>query len=270
MLCLYKTLLYYTQAICMLSFTIVTIVRDGQNFILETLESVSNQSYEHINHIIIDGNSSDSTINIIKLFNHSKKYNLYNQKGTGISGAFNEGIINSSGDLVLFLNAGDTLVDNEVITTIVDSYNTHNWQWAFGETISVSRRRIIKRHVKQYSEWSNRFLLYGNPICHQSAIFTRSLLEQVGLYNEELDIEMDYDFNIRSALVVKPFLLNFLVSYYDTTGISSVKVFYYCKMYRHVRDIYFPMPLRDKVILDVSCYVKAIFRMLMIPVKLYL
>lgn len=254
----------------MLNFDVITIVRNGQNSILKTLESVSNQTYEYINHIIVDGNSSDSTIDIIKSFNHSKKNSLYNQKGTGIAGAFNEGIINSSGNLVLFLNAGDTLVDNHAIAKIVDSYNIHHWQWAFGETISVSRRRVIKRHVKQYTEWSNSLLLYSNPICHQSTAFARSLLEQVGFYNEELDLEMDYDFNIRCALVVPPFLLDFIVSYYDTTGVSSIKVFYYCKMYRYVRNLYFPLSIRDRILINTSCYAKAIIRMLMIPVKLYL
>jgi glycosyltransferase involved in cell wall biosynthesis len=254
----------------MLQFDVVTIVKNGEDSILKTLASVSSQSYPFVNHIIIDGNSSDLTTDVVESFTHNKKTYLYQQKNIGIAGAFNEGIGKSIGDFTLFLNAGDKFVDNEVIATIVNSYTIHQWQWAFGETISTSRRGIIRRHIKQYKKWSNSLFLYGNPICHQSTIFCRTFIEKVGLYNENLNLEMDYDFNIRSALISDPFLLNFLVSFYDTTGISSTKVFEHYKVHKSIRDKYFyvPSPSREK--LDVICFLKAIKRLAMIPAKLFL
>ena len=254
----------------MLQFDVVTIVKNGEDSILKTLASVSNQSYPFVNHIIIDGDSSDLTTDIIESFTHNKIIYLYQQKNSGIAGAFNEGIDKSIGDFILFLNAGDKFVDNEVIATIVNSYNIHQWQWAFGETISLSRRGIIKRHIKQYKEWSNSLFLYSNPICHQSTVFCRTFVKKVGFYNETLNLEMDYDFNIRSALISKPFLLNFLVSFYDTTGISSTKVFKHYNAHKSIRDKYFSMPNLNRWKLNVICFFKALKRLAMIPVKIYL
>lgn len=151
---------------------IITIVKNDEKGIFKTLTSVSSQDYININHIIIDGHSTDSTVKIVNEFRHTKNCKLYQQQKIGITTAFNEGLRHASGDLVLFLNAGDLLVNNQVITQVVESYKNNKWLWACGETISVSRKAYLKRHIKQYTHWQQELFLYGNPICHQSTIFS--------------------------------------------------------------------------------------------------
>ena len=247
---------------------IITIVRNSANSIINTLDSISNQGYSQINHIIIDGNSQDCTVDIINRYHHSKKNRLFQQNGIGIANAFNEGLSQSSGDLVIFLNSGDTFFDKSVVAKIVDSYVEIEWDWAFGETISVSKHRLLKRHIKQYSHWNQRLFLYNNPICHQSTIFSRGFIEQVGSYNENLSIGMDYDFNIRAALIAKPYLLYFPISYYDTTGVSSIKVFKGYQSHIELRAKYFPSPNINSFFTDFICLLKAFTRLTMIPAKL--
>ena len=254
----------------MIVCNVITITRNCENTISNTLNSVSNQDYRQINHIIIDGQSRDSTLKIVNNFPHTKHFTLHNQKNLGITAAFNEGFSYASGDLVLFLNAGDLLVNNQVITKVVDSYNNNKWLWAFGETISISRRGYLKRYIKQYPQWQQELFLYGNPICHQSTIFSQQLLKQVGLYNEELSLEMDYDFNIRASLISQPYLLYFPISYYDTTGVSSIKVFKHYQIHKQLRKKYFPLSRARNLMIDSSCFIKAVKRYLMIPIKLYL
>lgn len=254
----------------MISCDVITIVKDGEYNIIKTLKSVSSQSYNLINHIIVDGNSIDSTLNIIHSFNHSKNCRVYSQNIMGIATAFNEGISNSSGNLVIFLNGGDSFVDSNVITNIVDSYETNNWLWAFGETISVSHKGYFKKHNKQYSKWKQELFLYGNPICHQSTIFSKEIIQKVGLYDECLSLEMDYDFNVRTSLIAQPYLLHFPISYYDTTGISSVRVFKSYKIHRELRKKYFTLPLTHNFVIDSVCFFKAVKRFCLTPIKLYL
>ena len=254
----------------MILCNIITIVKNGESNITRTLASVSNQDYNYINHIIIDGQSTDLTLKIVNSFPHTKICNIYQQQSKGITAAFNEGLRYVSGDLVLFLNAGDVLVNNQVITQVVESYKNNQWLWACGETISVSNKGYLKRHIKQYTHWRQELFLYGNPICHQSTIFSQELLQKVGSYDEQLYLEADYDFNVRASFLYQPFLLRFPVSYYDTTGISSRKVFQSYISQRKVRNKYFPVAPNRTLIIDSICLTKVLKRFLMIPFKLYL
>ncbi|MEH1823024.1 MAG: glycosyltransferase [Nostoc sp.] len=249
---------------------VITITRNAESHICQTLKSVSEQEYSQINHIIVDGQSTDLTVNIIDSFPHNKTFKVYTQKSIGITAAFNEGLRYVTGDLVVFLNAGDLFVNSQVIAQVVESYKNNEWLWASGETISLSRRKYLKRYIKQYHKWQQELFLYGNPICHQSTIFSQVILSQVGLYDEQLYLEADYDFNVRASLISQPYLLRFPISYYDTTGISSIKVFQSYITQKRLRKKYFPLTDNQNLIIDTICFIKAIKRFLLIPIKLYL
>ncbi|MBN3908048.1 MAG: glycosyltransferase [Nostoc sp. NMS1] len=249
---------------------VITLTKNSSNCILKTLDSVSTQDYKYINHIIVDGNSTDKTVELINQYSHQKKVIIFQQNGVGIANAFNVGLLKSSGNLVIFLNSGDSLVNEVVITKIVDSYVKEKWLWAFGETISLSQKQYLKRHIKQYTHWDKNLFLSRNPICHQSTIFSQKLIQKVGLYDEQLTLEMDYDFNIRASLIAQPHLLYFPISYYDTTGVSSIKVFKHYRMHREVRKKYFPLSPIDSLKTDIFCFLKACMRFMMIPIKMFL
>jgi glycosyltransferase involved in cell wall biosynthesis len=249
---------------------VITLTKNSSNCILKTLDSVSMQNYKTLNHIIIDGHSTDETLSLINQYDHQKKVSIFQQKGVGIANAFNVGLMKSSGNLVIFLNSGDTLVNKGVITKIVDSYIKEKWLWAFGETISMSRKQYLKRHIKQYSHWDQNLFLSRNPICHQSTIFSNKLVQKVGLYDEKLTLEMDYDFNIRASLISQPHLLYFPISYYDTTGVSSIKVFKHYRIHRELRKKYFPLSPINSLKTDSLCFSKACMRFMMIPMKVFL
>lgn len=249
---------------------VITVVKNSADLIKQTLSSVTSQTYQDINHIIIDGNSTDNTIQIVNDFNHNKNVMVYYQSATGIANAFNDGLSKSQGDLVIFLNSGDTFFDQNVVTRIVESFIQNNWLWGFGETISVSKNRFLKRHINQYDFWKNELFFGGNPMCHQSTIFSRKLLNKVGLYDEKLSLGMDYDFNIRSSLIDNPFLMYFPISYYDTSGVSSRRVFKSYQIEAEIRKKYFPLTITRNLIIDTVGFFKAIQRFLMIPIKLFL
>lgn len=250
-----------------IQFDVITLSRNASKTIAATLESVSLQTYRQINHLIIDGGSTDRTLEIVQKFDHAKPFSVFHQQSSGITNAFNVGLGHSSGHLVIFLNSGDSFVDENVVAKLVDSYKSDRWLWAFGETISTSRRRYLKRHIKQHQRWQQELFLYGNPICHQSAVFSREILEEVGLYDEQLFLEADYDFNVRASLIASPHLLRFPVAYYDTTGVSSMKVFESYLSHRKLRRKYFPFdPIRN-LLIDATCLIKATKRFLMIPAK---
>lgn len=248
---------------------IVTITKNAEESLPLTLKSVSEQNYPYINHIIIDGKSTDNTLKVISNFEHSKKMIVITQQGIGISAAFNTAILQVKGDLIIFLNSGDCFVNDNVVKNIVDSYIREKWLWAVGETISVSKNKIFKKYNKQYSKWNQNLFLYKNPICHQSTIYSKKIIDMVGFYNEKLEMEMDYDFNIRASFVANPKLLQFPVAYYDTSGISSIQVFKHFRIHRQIRKKYFQASAYTNMIIDIICFLKTLIRFLIIPVKIW-
>ncbi len=249
---------------------VITITSKIDDALFTTLNNVSQQTYQTINHIVIYRQATELEIKKIQNLQHQKKLSFYPEQGKGIASAFNDGIKSSQGELVLFLNSGDTLVSNDVIDRVARSYNEHQWLWATGETISVSKRRLLKKHLKQPQTWSNNLFWYGNPVCHQSTFYSRKLIEQIGLYNDSLSIGMDYDYNVRASQVSSPTLLYFPIAYYDTTGLSSIRVFKQLANYRRLRDRYFDLSTFDRLKIDLYSLVKSFYRLVMIPAKLWL
>lgn len=249
---------------------IVTIANKIDQTLFITLNNVSQQSYKEINHIVIYRQASELEVSQLKNFNHQKNLLFSSQQGKGISSAFNNGIEHIKGELVLFLNSGDTLVADNVIEQVVHSHSQNNWLWATGETISISKKGYFKKHRPQYQAWNSKLFWYGNPLCHQSTFYTRSLINKVGLYNESLSIGMDYDYNVRASKIEEPALIRFPIAYYDTTGMSSVRVFKQFRQHRRLRDRYFSLTKFKRFKVDAYCLFKSIFRLMMIPAKLWL
>ena len=249
---------------------VITIANTIDNALFTTLKNVSQQSYKAINHIIIYRLASETEVEQLQSFNHQKNLLSYAQQGKGIASAFNNGIDRGKGSLVLFLNSGDTLVADDVIDRVVQSYEQDKWLWAMGETISVSRNRYLKKHRPQHKIWHDDLFLYGNPVCHQSTFYSRDLIEQVGKYDESLSIEMDYEYNVRANLISSPVLLYFPIAYYDTTGVSSIRVFSQFNNHRRIRDRYFSLPQLEKIKINTYCLFKSILRLAMVPAKLWL
>jgi glycosyltransferase involved in cell wall biosynthesis len=253
---------------------IVTITAKIDDALFTTLSNVSQQQYGTINHIVIYHQASDTELEQLRTYRQSysqgKNLEFYPQEGSGIAKAFNDGIKHSQGALVLFLNSGDTLVRDDVIARVVDSYRQDNWLWGTGETISVSRHKFLKRHCKQPNLWGETLFWYGNPVCHQSTFYSRRLIEKIGLYREDLSMGMDYEYNVRANFVAHPTLLPFPVAYYDTTGVSSIKVFKQFANHRRIRDRYFRLSWFKRLKADAYCLLKSCYRLAMIPAKLLL
>ena len=173
---------------CLVS--IVTVSKNHYKGLYKTLESVNEQNYEEIEHIIIDGDSDDGSKELLESYSHTKKYIYSSEPDNGISNAFNKGLEKSSGDLIFFLNAGDVLFSNHVISEVVTSYIQHQWKCAIGVTItkSFAGEKIFYRPPR----FSAKFLKYLMFLPHQG-FFCETSLHKDYKYDESLKFSMDYD-----------------------------------------------------------------------------
>ena len=111
--------------------SIVTVCFNSESTIGDTLKSVESQNYESIEHIIVDGNSSDNTLDIVKKFKHVSS--IISEDDNGIYDAMNKGLNLSNGEVVGFLNSDDFLFDNSVIEEYAEKFRTEQVDIIYGD-----------------------------------------------------------------------------------------------------------------------------------------
>jgi len=203
----------------MTKVSIITINLNNKEGLERTIRSVIEQTYADYEYIVIDGGSTDGSIQVIKQ-NQSKITHWISEKDTGIYNAMNKGISMAKGEYCLFLNSGDYLVSSEIITKVFSKNYVEDI--LYGELIfdfGEGRKDIAKLPEKLDNTY-----LYNDNIWHPATFIKRLLLQSVGGYNEKYNIAADYDFffNVIGAKKVNCKYLPYPITVYDTMGVSSL------------------------------------------------
>ncbi len=169
--------------------TIVTVTYNAEEYLERTIKSVIEQDYKNIEYIIIDGGSSDGTIDIIKKY---EKFisSWISEKDEGIFYAMNKGIDLSTGEWINFLNAGDTYIDKTIITSLFNQKNEDT-------DIVLSHTQITNEKINTSSIfYADINKIYKTTPCfHQSQFVKRSILNKYK-YITDYRIVCDYDLMI--------------------------------------------------------------------------
>jgi len=147
--------------------SIVTVVFNAEAYIKKTIESVLSQTYRNIDYIIIDGGSSDKTIEIVKSF--GDRITWISEKDNGIYDAMNKGLKLVKGEWVNFLNGGDYFYDKLVLDRIFTDDDLEKYNFIYGDSVNV--RGETRKYISA-TEISRSSLRYSSGLCHQ-AVFVR-------------------------------------------------------------------------------------------------
>jgi len=180
-----------------MKISIITVSLNVQDTIEKTFLSVLNQTYSDWELVVIDGVSTDGTLGIIEKYKDNIAY-FISEPDTGIYNAMNKGINVTTGDFILFLNANDTLYDNNVLQNVAKTLGkSHETKFLFGDVNYVSEDGA-QSAIEKYDDVKNDIFFVNNNICHQSIFYHRSLFDEIGLYNEETyRVYADWEFNIK-------------------------------------------------------------------------
>lgn len=177
-----------------MKISIITISYNAENTIEITLKSVADQSYKNIEHIIVDGGSKDTTIDICNSFPHVSK--IISESDKGVYDAFNKGLKIATGDIIGFLNADDVFYDSNSVKEIVAAFYENNTDIVYGnldyinENGKVIRNWISKPYIKGLAQkaWMP---------AHPTFYCRKEIYERLGGYNNSFKIGGDFELCLR-------------------------------------------------------------------------
>lgn len=204
--------------------TVITSVFNGINYIEQTIQSVINQSYPNVEYIIIDGGSTDGTLDIIRKYENYIDYWI-SEKDEGIYDAWNKGVIVSLGDWISFLGAGDIYIKDALIDYCKVSIKSVNIDYISSKVELISGKKSIRIFGSVW-RW-NKLRRFMN-IAHIGSFHSRKLFILNGLFNSKLKIAGDYEFFLRSGPNLNCGFLDNVTVKAETNGISqrSLLVFF--------------------------------------------
>ena len=186
----------------------------------KTLLSVANQSYENIEHIIVDGNSKDNTIDICKSYSHISK--ILSEPDKGVYDAFNKGIKLATGDVIGFLNADDTFYNENSIQDIVDAFSNNETDIVYGNLDYVNEEsKVIRNWISK--PYEKGLVKKAWMPAHPSFYCKKEVYERLGGYNDSFKIAGDFELCLRFLEInnIPSFYLNKKVVKMLVGGISN-------------------------------------------------
>lgn len=197
-------------------FTVITINYNNAEGLRRTIESVANQTYTDYEYLIIDGGSTDGSVDVIRKYQEKIAY-WVSEKDRGIYHAMNKGMEKVSGDYVVFMNSGDMFYSNTVLSDV--SLLISNEDIVIGDVLASGTGEVMSppplRDISMYH-------LYSGAIPHQGA-FVKSTLQKRHPFDETLKIAADWKFFLQTIIFENSSVkyIPVTVALYDTTGISS-------------------------------------------------
>lgn len=177
--------------------SVITACYNSAKTIAGTLRSVYDQSFHNIEHIIVDGGSTDGTLEII-LAHRTSVSRLISEPDRGIYDALNKGIALSTGDVIAFLNSDDVYAGNDVIECVVEQFMAHSLDAVYGDAAFV-KGDDFDRVVRLYS--SRRFrpsrIGWGWMPAHPTLFVAKKIFERHGVFKADYRIAGDFEFVAR-------------------------------------------------------------------------
>lgn len=201
--------------------SVITACYNAENFIEQCMQSVIGQDLEGVDYVIIDGGSTDGTVEIIERYADKVSY-WHSKPDRGIGHAFNLGVEHSHGEWLLFLNADDYFCRTDALHILANHATLSLADVIYGRVHPVSREsnpRLVRKAVGwSYSPWA--FLL-RDLIPHPAALTSRSYFTRVGPFREDLKIVLDYEHYLRSYRKLKTVFIPEVLTHMRAGGISN-------------------------------------------------
>ena len=184
--------------------TLITVCRNAASVIAETLDNVITQTHPKIELVVIDGASTDGTVEILRVYEEklrghsSVRMVLVSEPDKGIYDAMNKGLRIATGDVIGFVNAGDLLMTPDVINKVVRTFESSGADAVYGDIIMVDEKDIYRVHRTWLSgNYDRKNFRKGWMPPHVATFIKKSVYDRYGHFNTDLRIGADYEILLR-------------------------------------------------------------------------
>ena len=206
--------------------SIITVAYNSSKTIKETINSVLAQTYNNIEYIIVDGKSTDGTVELVQSYG-DKISRFVSEKDNGIYDAINKGVKMATGDVVGILNSDDILSHNRIIQGVIDTFEQEQVDSVYGDLKYVSPTDNSKtvRYWKSGDYNRNKFIFGWMPP-HPTFYVKRKAYEQFGLFDTNLKSAADYELMLRFLYKhkISAAYINEVMVYMKTGGQSNASL----------------------------------------------
>ncbi len=212
-----------------MKITIITVCFNSAVTLEKTIQSVADQKYKNVEYIIVDGNSTDDTVAIIKK-NEAKITRWISEPDSGLYEAMNKGISMATGDIIGILNSDDTFHSEHVLRDIARVHEINKIDASVGNIVQHNEEGKILRQYSA-SKWTPEKLKIGYMPPHPAIFFKRELFQKFGAY--ELDFKIGADFELITRFFLKHHITwkysgiittSMLIGGLSSSGLSSYKL----------------------------------------------
>jgi glycosyltransferase len=180
-----------------MKISIITAVYNSFNFIDNCLQSIVKQTYNDIEHIVIDGGSTDGTLDVINKYRDNIA-TLISEPDNGIYDAMNKGIKLARGEIIGILNSDDFYVNDTIIEKVVDTFKKYNVDSCYGDLIYVDKNDTNKviRYWKS-SQYKYGSFKYGWHPPHPTFFVKKEVYDKYGAFDTNFEISADFELMLR-------------------------------------------------------------------------
>ncbi|AQR96993.1 glycosyltransferase family 2 protein [Clostridium saccharoperbutylacetonicum] len=214
--------------------SIITICLNSEKYIEQTIQSVLTQTYKDIEYIIIDGMSTDSTLDIIEKYKplFKERLKVISEKDSGIYNAMNKGIKYSTGEVIGIINSDDWY-EEDAVENVVEMYDSKDESIIYGTMVNRINNEISRIGIANYKE------LHNCMIGHPTVFVPRSIYDKFGFFDENFRIAADYELMLKFYSNKVNFkFVNKVIANFREGGISTTNIELCKKETLNIRKIY--------------------------------
>lgn len=198
--------------------SVVTPSYNQGKYIKDTIDSVLSQDYPNLEYIVMDGGSTDGTVDILK--SYGKKLNWESKKDRGQTHAINKGLNLATGEVLAYLNSDDIYLPG-ALKKVGEYYQKTKADWITGDCLTISEDGSPSKNNWLISGYKRFLMFFYSPLTlriadsmlpQPSTFWSRRAWEKVGKFNEEYHYVMDYDYWLRMCKYYKPHDLKLALS----------------------------------------------------------
>jgi glycosyltransferase involved in cell wall biosynthesis len=217
----------------MKTLSIITPSYNQERYLEQNIRSVQAQDYPHVEHIIIDGGSSDRTVEVLKRFPHLV---WVSEKDRGQADALNKGLARATGEIVGWINSDD-YYQERIFKSVVEQFDDPDTLWVIGNLTCVFEGRETCVVTQSPRVTLERLLWNPDIVRQQPAFFRRDLLVRAGGWNPTLFMTMDFDLWVRLAKMAPPKMVDRQWAYFRFHADQKTSLKNYRTQERELLDI---------------------------------